>query len=217
MTEYVPLLYSCRTYVISCDEHFNQNPEVITKTLRKGLLEVKQTSPSFNNFSNHKACRRGSQFITGTCNRIQTKSHRDVSSGFSKVIAAKKTFWFTGTKSGSAPLVSKRCCRLLFRLDLYLWEQESKTLPTPPTTTIISPQSFYASWELGHTLLKLTLFSLKRQHVLNSKRTQICPSSEHILLIKQIAKKTHQWGKPKDSLFTAAFFLCQTESFWCGF
>lgn len=94
-----------------------------TKTLCQGLLEVKQASPSFDNFSNHQAGRGGSQLIVGTCNRIQTKSYQEVPKGFSKVSAGKKTFWFMCKQpSGSAPPGSERFCHLLFTLNWDFWE-----------------------------------------------------------------------------------------------
>lgn len=72
---------------------------------------------------------------------------------------------------GSAPLVWERHCHLLFRFHLYIWEQEPKTLPTPPTVTIIWSQSFCPSKELSHTLLsspysawKDNTFGILREH-----------------------------------------------------
>lgn len=60
-----PCCIAVERVCISYDEHFHQNPDVTTETLCKGLLEVKQTSPSFDHFADHQAGRRGSQLIVG--------------------------------------------------------------------------------------------------------------------------------------------------------
>lgn len=151
----------------------------------------------------------------GTCDRIQTKSYQDISKGFSKVSAEKKPFWFTCKKSsGSAPPSFRKALPPTVQVEFVFLRAGVQNSSYPSYNNYYLIPIFLCRQRIRPHTTKLSLFSMKRQHILNSKRTQIWPSSEHILLIKQIAKKIHQVRQtPKDCLFIAALFLCQSESF----
>lgn len=131
------------------------------KTLREGLLEVKQTSPSFNNFSEHQACRRGSQFIVGTYNRVQSQVSMFLKAPPRSVLKESILFYMQELHLAQSPSFRKVLPPTV-ETDFIFLGWNLKTLPMFPIITVRSSESLCASREQGHTFLNSPPLTMRR-------------------------------------------------------
>lgn len=156
----------------------NQNPYITGKALRKGLLEVKQTSPSFNNFSKHQASRRGSQFIIGTYNRDRSQVSVFPKTSPRSVLKESILLYIQQLHLAQTPSFRKALPPTV-ETDFIFLEWNLKTLPTFPITTICSFEPSRASREQGHTILNSPPLRMKRTHSEFQEHTDLTFHSTH--------------------------------------